>query len=98
MNWGTLLGFLFWIGFASLWLGIILEGRMQAKVTRLAPSKAKSPIMNMLETISHRRIWREHRRLFPKSRLRVGAGFSLALAAACIFGMIALMLALAFTP
>ena len=59
------------------WIGIALSFEMGIAVDRLAPSKS------LFESIDNRRVWREHKRLFPKSRLRTTTKVSLVLAVCC---------------
>lgn len=62
----------FWIfatGIVFGWIGIHFNSRMRDDVKRLAPSRAVG-LRNLFDTIDNGRIWREHKRVFPKSRVR----------------------------
>ena len=64
------LGFgIFATGIVLGWIGIHFNSRVRDDVKRLAPSRAIR-LRNLFDTISNARTWTEHRRLFPKSRVR----------------------------
>jgi len=54
-----------------IWMvGLGAYGKIQTEVARLAPPKTNRPFRNLFEAINRRRVWREHRRLFPRSTRR----------------------------
>jgi len=62
----------FWVflaGIVSAWIAIHFNSKMQMDVNRLAPPKSIG-LRNLFESNDNGRIWREHKRLFPKSRVR----------------------------
>jgi hypothetical protein len=71
------------LGIVLGWIGTYFNHRMIIDVKRLAPSKATG-LRNLFETTSRRRVWREHKRLFSKSRVRTRATFFLTLSAVTV--------------
>lgn len=62
----------FWIFAAGIvlgWIGVRFDTRTPDDVKCLAPSRAMG-LGNLLDTIDTGRKWREHKRHFPKSRVR----------------------------
>ena len=78
------------IGFVLGWIGIDLNWELVDDVRRLAPSKATG-LRNFYETWDNNRVWREHKRLFPKSHVRTRSQAFLTLSAVMWFaGFVAL--------
>jgi hypothetical protein len=65
--------------FIFAFIGTTLNQKLVNDVKRRAPSKATG-LRNLYETNDNGRVWREHRQLFPKSRVRTRARAFLTLA------------------
>jgi hypothetical protein len=74
------------VGFMLFWTFITLTWEMAKEVDRLAPSKS------LIQSVDQRRTWREHQRLFPKSRLRNIARWIVTLAVSSVLCGIVWML------
>lgn len=64
---------LFLTAITILWIIVAINTEMAFEVNRRVPAKS------LFESIDNRRVWREHARLFPKSKLRSTARFLLLL-------------------
>jgi hypothetical protein len=79
---------LFATGIVFGWIAIYFNQKMIQDVKRLAPSKAKG-LRNLFETIDYGRVWREHKRLFTKSKVRTRAKtFLILCVVTCLAGFI----------
>jgi hypothetical protein len=77
-------------GFALIAIGIVLGSigihfnqKMVDDVKRRVPSKAAG-LRNLFETYDNDRVWREHKRLYPKSHVRTRAKIFLTLSAVIV--------------
>ena len=68
------------IGLVLGWISIHFNQKMVEEVKRQVPSKA-SGLRNLFETYDNNRVWREHKRLFPESRLKARSQLFLVLSA-----------------
>jgi hypothetical protein len=57
------------IGVVSAWIAFHFSVKMNFEVERRTPSKSTG-LRNLLEATQTIRIWRDHKRLFPESKLR----------------------------
>ena len=79
------------LAFVFAWIGASLNQKLVNDVRRRAPSKATG-LRNLYETNDNGRVWREHRRLFPKSRVRTRARVFLTLAGVTMLAGFGLLL------
>jgi len=74
-------GFLmFMVGIVLFWIVVTLTWEMGKEVDRLAPARS------LYQATDTRRIWREHKQLFPNSRLRANMQLLIVLAVGCFLG------------
>jgi hypothetical protein len=83
----TLVGILFLLAGLSWTAVIFLFSYLARDVVRVAPPKTNHPLRSLLEATDVRRVWREHKKYFPRNvRRRAVAIFALTTAALIFAG------------